>query len=78
MKALIDSYIVMLFIGHIFCFSKNVLKEYNKMEGRRNKKSWNFCGIYYIRRLKNYHVSCKKNTANENLSVGKTKQIKID
>ena len=22
----------MLFIGHIFCFSKNVLKEYNKME----------------------------------------------
>ena len=36
-----------------------------------NKKSWNLCGIYYIKTMENYCVSCKKYTANKNSSVKK-------
>ena len=30
------------------------------------KKSWNFCGIYYIKTMETYFVSCKRYTANKN------------
>ena len=36
-----------------------------------NKKSWNLCGIYYIKTMENYCVSCTKYTANKNSSVKK-------
>ena len=48
----------------------NVFREYNE----EIKKSWNFFGIYYLKAMETYCVSCKKNTASENLSVWKTKQ----
>ena len=38
---------------------------------------WNFCGIYCIKIMKTYSVSCKKYTANENSSVRKTKQNRL-
>ena len=41
------------------------------------KKLWNFCGIYYIKAMENYCVSCKKNTENKNSSVTKTKQNRL-
>ena len=43
----------------------------------RNKKSWNFCGIYYIKRLETYCVSCKEYAAKENSSVRKTNQNRL-
>ena len=60
-KAQIDSY-----ISHDEFISVNKRK-------RRNKNSWNFCGIYYIKIVEMSCVSSKKYTANENSSVRKTK-----
>ena len=42
---------------------------------RRNKKSCKCCGIYYIKTMEIYCVSCKKDTANKNSIVRETKQI---
>ena len=53
-----------------------MLREYNEMTVEI-KKSWNFCGIYYIKTMETYFVSCKKYTANENSSVRKTKQNRL-
>ena len=45
-KSLIDSY-----INHCKFVSVNtVLREHNKMK-KRNEKSWNFCGMHYIKWL---------------------------
>ena len=66
-KSLIDSY-----ISHDEFVSVNsALKEYNEIK-RRNIK---FCGIY-IKTIEMYCASCKKYTANDNLSV--TKLNKLD
>ena len=43
------------------------------MRLRKNKKSWNFCGVYYIKAMETYCVSYKKYTATTNCSVGKNK-----
>ena len=66
-KSLIDSY-----ISHDeFVSVSSALKEYNEIK-RRNIK---FCGIY-IKTIEKYCTSCKKYTANDNLSV--TKLNKLD
>ena len=71
-KALID-----LHISHDeFVSINNVLREYFWNE-KRNKKSWNLCGIYYIKTMETYCVSYKKNTANKNSSVRKTKENRL-
>ena len=44
---------------------------------KRNKKSWNFCVIYFIKTMKTYCVSCKKYTTDQNWSLTKTKQIRL-
>ena len=41
------------------------------------KKFSKFCGIYYIKLMQKYCVGCKKNTANENSFVRKTKQNRL-
>ena len=52
-KALIDSY-----ISHDeFVSVNNVLREYYEMK-EEIKKSWNFCGIYYIKTMQTYCLSC--------------------
>ena len=38
------------------------------------KKYWNFYEIYYTITMETYILRCKRNTANENSSVRKTKQ----
>ena len=38
------------------------------------KKTWNFCGIYYIKTMDIYYASCKRYTENQNSKVRKTKQ----
>ena len=48
-----------------------------KWNERRNKKSWTFFGIYYIKTMETYCVSCKKYNTNENSSVRKTKQNRL-
>ena len=40
---------------------------------KRNKKSWNFCAIDYVKTMEVYCVSRKKYTANKNSIVRKTK-----
>ena len=52
------------------------LREYNEMK-EKIKKSWNSCGIYYIKTMKANCVSWKKYTANKNSSVRKTKQNRL-
>ena len=65
-KALIDSY-----ISHDeFVSVNNVLRDYYEMK-QEIKKSWNFCGIHYIKTMETYCVSCKKYTANENFKFQK-------
>ena len=54
-----------------FISMNNVLNEYNDM--KEIKQPWNFCGIYYIKTMETYCVSCNKNTENENSNVRKTK-----
>ena len=44
---------------------------------KRNKKFWSFCGLYHIKSMEIYCVSCKTYTANENSSVKKTKQNRL-
>ena len=44
---------------------------------KRNKKSWNFCVIYFIKTMKTYCVSCKKYTTDQNWSLTKTKQNRL-
>ena len=68
-KSLVDSY----FSHDEFVSVNNILREYNGME-KRSKKSWSFCGIYYIKPMETYCVSCKKYTKNENSNVRKTKK----
>ena len=51
-----------------FVSVNNVLKQYYEMK-EEIKKSWNFCGIYYIKAIETYCVSYKKYTANKNSSV---------
>ena len=70
LKALIDWYISY----EEFVSINNVLREYYEMK-EQNKKSWNFCGMYYIKTM--YCVCCKKYTANKNSVVRKTKQIML-
>ena len=72
-KALIDSY-----ISHDeFVSVNNMLREYNEMK-EEIKKSWNFCGIYYIKAIETCCIiSSKKNTANENSSATKTKRNRL-
>ena len=41
------------------------------------KNPENFCGIYYIKTMETYCVSCKKYTENENSNVRKTKQNRL-
>ena len=73
-KSLIDSYI---YISHgEFVSVNNVLREYNDMK-EQTKKSGSFCRTHYIKTMKTYCVSCKKNTANENSSVRITKQNRL-
>ena len=67
LKALIDWYISY----EEFVSINNVLREYYEMK-EQNKKSWNFCGMYYIKTMD--CVSCKKYTANKNSVVRKTKK----
>ena len=67
-KAIINLYIV----HEEFVSANNVSREYNEIK-ERNKKSWNFCRIYYIKTKEKYCVSCKKYTANKNSSAIKTK-----
>ena len=60
-KALIDSY-----MNHgEFLSVNNVLQEYNEVE------SWKYCGIYCVKIIETYCVSCKKNPANKKSSVRK-------
>ena len=40
--------------------------------GRRNEKSWNLSGIYYIKIMETSHVNCMKNPTYGNSSVIKT------
>ena len=47
-----------------------MLREYK----RRNQRSLKCCGIYYIKIVDTYCVSCKKNTANENSSDKRTRK----
>ena len=71
-KALTDSY-----ISHDeFASVNNVLREYYKIK-KRNKKYWKLYGIYYVKTRETYCVSYKKYTANENLSVKKTKKNRL-
>ena len=66
-KALIDSHIS----NDKFVSVNNALRElWNE---KRNKNSWKLCGIYYIKTMETYCVSCKKYTANKNSSIIKTK-----
>ena len=58
-KALIDSY-----ISHDeFVSVNNVLREYNGVK-KAKKNHEIFCGIYYVKTMETYCVSCKKFTAN--------------
>ena len=71
-KAFIDSC-----ISHDeFVSVNNVLRKYNKMK-EEIKKPWNFCGIYYIKTMGTYCVSCKKSTSKESSSVRKTKENRL-
>ena len=66
-KALIDSHIS----NDKFVSVNNALRElWNE---KRNKNSWKLCGIYYIKTMETYCVSCKKYTANKNSSIIKNK-----
>ena len=44
---------------------------------RRNKKTWNFCKINYIKAMETYCVSCKKSGANEISNVWITKRNRL-
>ena len=71
-KSLVDSY-----ISHDeFVSINDMLREYNSRK-EEIKKSWNFCGIHYIKIMETYCGSFKTNTENENLSVRKTKQKRL-
>ena len=48
-----------------------MLREYNEMK-KEIKTS-----VQYIKTMETYCISCKKNTANENLSVRKSKQNRL-
>ena len=41
------------------------------------KLSWNLCGIFFIKTMEIYRVSCKKYTSNKNSSFRKTKQNRL-
>ena len=41
------------------------------------KKSYNLCGIYYIKTMKTYCSSCKRYTTNENSSVRKNERNRL-
>ena len=72
-EVLIVKTIVNLYLVHEeFVSADNVSREYNEIK-ERNKESWNFCRIYYIKTKETYCVSCKKYTANKNSSAIKTK-----
>ena len=54
----------------------HVFREYNDIK-EEIKKSWNFCGVYYLKTMETYCVSRKENSANENSRVWKTKQNRL-
>ena len=54
-KALIDSY-----ISHDEFVSVKYCVKWILWNERRNKKSWKFCGIYYIKTMETYCISCKR------------------
>ena len=41
------------------------------------KKSWKCYGIYYIKTMETYCVSCNKNNTNKNSSFRRTKQNRL-
>ena len=71
-KSLIDSY-----NNHDdFVSVNNVLQEYYEMKNKLIKSPRNAV-LYYIKSMKTFCVSCKKNTASENLSARKAKQNRL-
>ena len=40
-----------------------------KEDERRNQKPLRSCGIYYIKTMETYYVSCKKNAGNKMLEL---------
>ena len=52
------------------------MKEYIEME-EDIKKSSKCCGIYYVRKMETYCVSCKKNNTNKNSSFRITRQNRL-
>ena len=79
-KAKLDTIEVLISNAYIsqdnFFSVNNVLRENNEMK-EEIKKSAKCCGMYYIKTMETYCVSCKKNTANENSSRRKTKQNRL-
>ena len=52
-----------------------MLRQYKRKENeRRNQTFWKYSGIYNVKAMKTYYVSCKKDTANKNSSVTRTKK----
>ena len=71
-KSLIDSY-----NNHDdFVSVNNVLQEYYEMKNKLIKSPRNAV-LYYIKSMKTFCVSCKKNIASENLSARKAKQNRL-
>ena len=70
-KALVDSYIS----NDEFVSINNVLREYNEMKKIKNKKK--ILKLLWNAPIETYCVSCKKYTANRNLSLKKTKQNRL-
>ena len=57
-----------------FVSVNNIFREYNEMK-EEIKKNWKCCGIYDIKTMKSWCLSCKKNS--ESSSVKKTKNNKL-
>ena len=74
-EVLISKALINLCLNHDkFVSVNNVLREYNEMrEDIKNPPS----GVYSIKTMETYCVSCKNITPNENSCVRKTKQNKL-
>ena len=71
-KVLISKVLIDSNINYDKCFSVNkMLREYNEMK-EKIKNSENV--VYYIKTMETCFVSCKKNTANKNSNIRRTKQ----
>ena len=68
--------VIILRLNRFICYK--IYEVYEILwDEKRNKKSWNFYGIHYIKAMETYCVSCKKYTATENSNVRKTKQNRL-